>query len=192
MNFFETFYKSYKMSLTCLDHRMLKTRTRQFLVNLLEVKLWMVHTWCIEYWYSNKIYVYKKMKMIWLQLQWNSNKYGIALYDIHISIYKSIGYEYKHLFEVTSNLSNFGTEGFWFMRFLFASLSKNSSYDLFYSCCISLLSNKINHQVLICILHHIILSFPVKRIHRLINWWFLNASHIVHWYKMTLFLFLYY
>ena len=68
MNFFETFYKSYKMSLTCLDHRMLNTRTRQFLVNLLEVKLWMVHTWCIEYWYSNKIYVYKKMKMIWLQL----------------------------------------------------------------------------------------------------------------------------
>ena len=107
--------------------------------------------------------------------------------------YKSMyGYEYKHLFEVTSNLSNFGTEGFWFMRFLFASLSRNSSYDLFYSCCISLLSNNINHQVLIGILHHIILSFPVKRIHRLINWWFLNASHIVHWYKMTLFLFLYY
>ena len=79
MNFFETFYKSYKMSLTCLDHRMLNTRTRQFIVNLLEVKLWMVFHWCIEYWYSNKIYVYKKMKMIWLQLQWNLNKYGIAL-----------------------------------------------------------------------------------------------------------------
>ena len=94
MNFFETFYKSYKMSLTCLDHRMLNTRTRQFIVNLLEVKLWMVFHWCIEYWYSNKIYVYKKMKMILLQLQWNPNKY--------------YGYEYKQLFELTSNVWNFG------------------------------------------------------------------------------------
>ena len=100
MNFFETFYKSYKMSLTCLDHRMLNTRTRQFLVNLLEVKLWMVRHWCMEYLYSNKIYVYKKMKMIWLQLQWNSNYCN----------------EYKQLFELTSNMWNIGVEEFWFIH----------------------------------------------------------------------------
>ena len=41
-----------------------------------------------------------EFKQIWNKTKWLLN-------------YKSMyGYEYKHLFEVTSNLSNFGTEGF--------------------------------------------------------------------------------
>ena len=134
MNFFETFYKSYKMSLTCLDHRMLNTRTRQFIVNLLEVKLWMVRHWCMEYLYSTKIYVYKKMKMIWLQL-------------VRLWIQTTIWTYMKCV-------------KYWCGRILIYTFSFCISYLkialMTFFVAYHYSAKNINHQILNCILHHII------------------------------------
>ena len=77
------------------------------------------------------------MKMIWLQLQWNSNSTVMNTNT------------YLKLHQICQILVQ---KDFHLYVFFLHQLSKNSPYDLLYSCCISLLSNDINHQVFICIL----------------------------------------
>ena len=97
------------------------------------------------------------------------------------------GYEYKQLFELKSNVWNFGCRKILSYTFSFSINYLKIALMTFF-CCISLLSNNINHQVLNCILHNIILSSPYERIHKLISGWILNIPHMK---RMTLF-FLYY
>ena len=168
------------MSLTCLDHRMLNTRTRQFIVNLLEVKLWMVRHWCMEYLYSTKIYVYKKMKMIWLQLQLNLNKCSLSLLKIlrlwiETHIWTYIKYlkcwRRRILIYTFSFCINYLKKGFmtFFVAYHYSAITSATK--------------------LLIVFYITTLRYHFKRIHRLINWWILSASH--KWKKMNLF-FLYY